>query len=359
MNKKNKNFWLYRFQFLALTVFLSVSYCQVDAQEKEYKIGCIAFYNLENIFDTIDSPDTQDSEFTPTGSKKWDTEKYDKKMHNMANVISQIGNEYIKGGPFAIGVSEVENRGVLEHLVTMPEIAGSNYKVILYESPDYRGIDNGLLYRPEYFTVTSSYPVKFTVPDDQNPYGGKFTSRDVLVVHGIMGGDEIHILVNHWPSKRGGKVSAPLRCSNADLNRAIADSILAKDANAKIIVMGDLNDDPVAKSLVKHLRAKGDETKLEEGDFYNPYYEKYKKGYGSTAYRDAWGLFDQIVVSQGFLGKDRSTYKYWKAANFSADFLKTKSGQYEGYPLRTFDFDTFQNGYSDHFPAYMFLIKEK
>lgn len=360
MNKKNKKI-PYQFVFyILLTIFFSTSYHKTQAQEKEYKISCIGFYNLENFFDTIDSPDTNDAEFTPQGAKKWNTEKYYKKLHNMADVISKIGDEYVKGGPFVIGLAEVENQGVLEDLIKMPELASSHYKIVHYESPDHRGIDVALLYRPEYFTVTSSYPVKFTVPDDQNPYGGKFASRDVLVVHGKLNGDEIHFLVNHWPSKLGGeKISSPLRCANADLDRKIADSILVKNENAKIIMMGDLNDDPVAKSLTKHMRAKGSVDNLGKGDFFNPMYEKYKKGYGTTAYRDAWGLFDQIIVSQGLLGDDRSTYKFWKAMIFNREFITTKSGQYEGYPFRTFDYDSFQNGYSDHFPSYIFLIKNK
>ncbi len=345
--------------FLVATLLFSQA-LNAQPKGKDYKLACVGFYNLENLFDTIDEDGVRDTEFTPTGEKKWTSIKYQKKLGQMSKVISQIGDEYIKGGPYLLGVSEIENKTVLEDLIKMPALEKSNYGIVHYNSPDRRGIDVGLLYRKDFFKVTHSRSVHFTVPDEINPYDDEFRSRDQLCVSGLLNGDPIHIIVNHWPSRRGGeKRSAPLRNAAADVTRSIIDSIRQDDKNAKIIVMGDLNDDPTNNSVTKHLHAKGKKKKLKEGDLYNPMVQKYKKGNGTTAYRDAWSLFDQLMLSQSLLGKDYSTYKLWKTKICKKKFLITKKGKYKGYPKRTFNFDKFQNGYSDHFPVYLFLIKEK
>jgi len=327
----------------------------MKAQKKQYNLSIIAFYNLENLFDTINDPKIKDEEFLPDGDKKWTAEKYHSKLHNMATVISQIGSDYIKGGPMLIGVSEVENKQVLEDLISMPELAKSNYKIIHYDSPDRRGIDVALLYRVEYFKPLSSRKVNLVVPDKPD-----FKTRNQLVVTGELNGEEINVIVNHWPSRYGGeKRSRPLRNAAADLCRSLADSILTANPKAKIVMMGDLNDEPNNISLLKHLRANGDRANLKKGDFYNPMYKKFTKGNGTTAYRDAWSLFDQIIINQNLLSKDKSSFVFWKAKIFKPDFMLQKEGRFKGYPKRTFSFGTFINGYSDHFPVYLLLIREQ
>lgn len=338
---------------ILFAILILFSSSNIFAQTKEYKISTIAFYNLENLFDTIAQPN--DSEFTPDGSNKWNTEKYNKKLNNMAYVISKIGEKDFPGGPVVLGVSEIENITVLQDLVNMPQLKESNYKIVHYDSPDRRGIDVAILYRADFFTVTSSSVQKFYIPE--NP---KFVSRDQLLVSGLLDGEEIHFIVNHWPSRRGGeKRSLPGRVRAAEQGREVIDSLQKINPEAKIIFMGDLNDNPDNVSVTKYLRAKGDKEKLEEGDLYNPMYSKFKKGNGSTAYRDTWSLFDNLVVSQGLLGEDKSTFKYWKAIIFNENFLTQKTGKFAGYPFRTFSGNTFMNGYSDHFPVYLYLIKEK
>ncbi len=344
--------------FLSLTIALSVS-----AQKKDYNVSCVAFYNLENLFDTIDTPDVLDEEFTPNGVKVWNTEKYFQKLNNMATVISQLGDEYVKGGPYVLGVCEIENRSVLEDLINMPQLKGSNYGIVHYDSPDYRGVDVALLYRKDFFTVTSSRSVRLVLPDGLDT-GSKtdereFKTRDQLVVSGKMNSETMHFVVNHWPSRRGGeKRSRPLREAAAATAKSIADSIYKGEADAKIIIMGDLNDDPINTSVKKVIGAKAKQEDVQAQGFFNPMYEKYKKGIGTGAYRDSWGLFDQMLVSHGLLGEDKSNYKFLYAQIYKKPFMIQSGGQFEGYPLRTFVGDNFMDGYSDHFPVYLFLIRD-
>jgi endonuclease/exonuclease/phosphatase family metal-dependent hydrolase len=341
---------------ILLIVSLSLVW-QVFSQnaEKKYKVGCVAFYNLENLFDTIDTPHVRDFEFTPEGPNQWNATRYKKKLADMAFVIKQIGTDVLPIPPAILGVSEIENRMVLEDLVKEPQLAKYNYQVVHYDGPDRRGVDVGLLYMPALFKVTNSQSHRLVHPSDSG-----FLTRDQLMVSGIYDGEPLHVIVNHWPSRRGGeKASRPLRNLAADLTRHIVDSIQALDANAKIIVMGDLNDDPINESVKKHLNATGNLTKLKADQMYNPYYDLYKKGIGSLAYRDKWNNFDQIIVSPSLTGDDKSKYKLYKARIFNKPFLLNTEGRYKGYPFRTFAGGAYAGGYSDHFPVYILLIKEE
>jgi hypothetical protein len=323
-------------------------------QDVKYTVASIGFYNLENLFDTINNVELANSEeFTPQGANKWTSKRYHEKLKNMAFVISEIATDITPDGLVILGVSEIENRGVLEDLVKEDVIKNRNYQVVHYDSPDERGVDVGLLYQPKYFKVTNSRSHTLIMSDTG------FKTRDQLVVSGLLGDEMIHVIVNHWPSRRGGeKASRPGRNAAADLTRSIVDSLLAKDQNAKILVMGDLNDDPVNQSVKDHLRAKGKEEELQPGDMFNPMYRLYKDGIGSLAYKDAWNLFDQVIVSQGLLGPDKSSWKFYNAKIFSKNYMKQKEGAYAGYPLRTFAGGVYMNGYSDHFPVYVNLVKE-
>lgn len=345
--------------FTIKAIFLVVFSCLVfinksNAQEKQYKVATIAFYNLENLFDTLDTPGKNDFEYTPEGENHWDTKKYYSKLHNMAEVISQIGADVTKTAPAVIGVSEIENRAVLEDLVKMPALEKYNYHIVHYESPDRRGIDVALLYQPSIFKVTHTVSARLKIKGMDD-----FFTRDQLVVSGILDGEKIHFIVNHWPSRYGGeKHSRPLRNAAADLTRSLADSIMALDANAKIIIMGDLNDDPNNESLLKHLKAKKDEKSTHPGDLFNTSYPLFQKGIGSLAYRDNWDLFDQMIISYPLIGDDKTTFKHYKTLIFNKDFMKQQEGKYKGYPKRTFAGGVYMNGYSDHLPSYMYLIKE-
>lgn len=328
-----------------------------QAQEKSYNVTCVAFYNLENLFDTINDPNKNDEEFLPEGSNRWTSQKYAEKLSNMATVITQIGDEYIKGGPVCLGVSEVENIVALTDLANEPKMKASGYVPLLIEGPDRRGVDVGFLYRKDFFTLISATSIPLVLADHP-----EFKTRDQLLVKGILLGDTIHIMVNHWPSRYGGeKRSAPMRAAAAKLTRSTTDSIMNVNPNAKIIIMGDLNDNPTNASVFKILNASGDKkTAMDITGLFNPMYNMFKvQGIGSNAYRDSWSLFDQIIVSKGLLGDDKSSLKMFKTLIFNRNFLKQVEGSFAGYPYRTFVGGQYQGGYSDHFPAYMFLIKEK
>jgi len=339
---------------LCLVFFSIILTFTVKSQQKQFKVVSVAFYNLENLFDTLDTPDKNDFEYTPEGPNKWDTKKYNTKLERMSEVIAQIGADITHTPPMVIGVSEIENQQVLEDLVAMPLLKPYNYKVVHYESPDRRGVDVGLLYQSSVLEVvnTTSTTLKMKGMDD-------FFTRDQLVVSGIIDGEKIHFIVNHWPSRSGGeKVSVPKRNAAADLTRSLADSIMREEPNAKIIIMGDLNDDPSNESLLKHLKAKKTIEDTKPGDLYNAVYDLYLKGIGTLAYRDGWNIFDQLIVSYPLINKDETGFRLYKTKVFDKDFLKNESGMYKGYPKRTHAGGVYQAGYSDHFPVYLFLTKE-
>lgn len=339
-----------------ITAILVVSFNSLS-QDKKYQVTCVGFYNLENLFDTIVDPDTTkilQEEFTPHGSYTWGTYKYFNKLENMAKVISEIGTDATPDGAAVLGVSEIENRQVLEDLIKEPALKDRNYKIAHIESPDIRGIDVGLLYQEKYFKIkhTASYTV--SLPD--NPY---YRTRNQLVVTGEMSGEDVTIIVAHWPSRRGGqKASAYKRNAAGALGRRIVDSLFIDNPTAKIIVMGDLNDDPVDPSVKEYLFAGGKINKLAENELYNPFWAHFKKGDCTLAYRDAWNLFDQVIISQSFLNEDQDGYIFHNSYVFRRDYLFQKEGRFAGYPLRTHAGGEYMNGYSDHLPAYIILKKE-
>lgn len=337
-------------------MLLVVLFCATSlfAQKKNFAVYSLAYYNLENLFDIEDDPSNPgDDEFLPQSAYNWTQDKYEKKLTNMAKVLSRIGRENSPLGPAVIGVSEVENRVVLEDLVTQPELKGMNLKIVHEESPDWRGIDVGLLYNPDLFTLENYKAHTFVMKGRPD-----YRTRDHLLVSGWLAGDKIHVIVNHWPSRYGGKKSSVLREAAAASVTLITDSIFAIEEDAKIFIMGDLNDNPDDKSVRKVLNAKKERKDVKSQGWYNPMWKLYYQGVGSLAYQGKWSLFDQIIVSHELLGDDYSTLKYWKAEIFNRDFLIQKEGKNKGYPLRTFSGNTFINGYSDHLPVLVYLLKE-
>jgi len=338
--------------FLIL-IFLFNSAC--SQKEKNHKTVSIGFYNLENLFDTIyDSELLLNEEFTPKSPKQWTSDRYQQKLSNMAYVISNMATGVTPDGIAILGVCEVENRGVLEDLVMEESIKERNYQIIHFDSPDKRGIDVGLLYNPIYFEVTNSKSYYLGLPDDTS-----FFTRDQLIVSGLSDGEKIHIIVNHWPSRRGGmEKSQHKRIAAGDLSRYIVDSLLVLDKDAKIIVMGDMNDDPDDVSVTRHLKAKGNREELKEHELYNPMFPLHTDSIGTLAYRKKWNLFDMVIVSQGLLGESNYEYKYYQAEVFDQPYLRQTEGDYAGYPNRTYAGKYYLGGYSDHFPVYVYLIKE-
>ena len=350
--------------FLVAVLAWSLGTGTVSAQDQQhYKVGLVGFYNLENLFDTIDDPNKQDEEFLPEGVNQWNTEKYLSKLHNMAYAISTIGTDYSDDGLAVLGVSEIENRKVLEDLVKQPEIKDRNYQIVHYDSPDRRGVDVALLYNPKYFKVTGtkSFPTVVYVNnnDGTRVVDTGFITRDQLLVSGIFDGEPMHFIVMHWPSRYGGeKRSLPGRVSAANRCRQTTDSLLADNPNAKVIMMGDFNDYPTNKSITKYLKATGDMKKMKDGEFFNPMYELHRKGYGTNYYNDVPGVLDQTIMTRALLPTGYDTYQFKAAKVHSKEFLKQHGGRYNGFPFRTFGSGVWMDGYSDHFPVYLILLKK-
>ena len=276
----------------------------------------------------------------------------------MAKVISEIGEDITSTSPALIGVSEIENRRVLEDLLNQETLVNKDYGIVHFDSPDRRGIDVALLYQKKLFTPTNYKAYELIIYDDQDRSKRIYT-RDQLLVSGMLDGEKINVIVNHWPSRSGGEErSRPKRIKAAELNKHIIDSLFSEDPYAKIITMGDLNDDPVSPSIKDVLKTKGTRENMKLKELYNPMEDMYKKGMGTLAYRDAWNLFDQIIISAELTKKDYTSYRFYKAGIFNKNYLATPRGQYKGYPFRSF-VNGYTGGYSDHFPVYIYLIKEK
>ncbi|WP_433779733.1 endonuclease/exonuclease/phosphatase family protein [Flavobacterium anhuiense] len=358
------------FRAFLIVLFFSI---QTQSQSKKYKIHTVAFYNFENLYDTVDDIFTNDDEWTPNGAQHWTTEKYQQKLKNLARVLSEIGTPENSNAPTLIGGAEIENRGVLEDLIKEPKLQSLDLGIIHFDSPDKRGIDVALLYQKKYFRPTSYSNIPLIIYKKEIPQKeetevvddeievkkeskNRVFTRDQLLVSGFLENEEIHIIVNHWPSRSGGeKATSLFREAAGKLNRKIIDSLQRINPQAKVLTMGDFNDGPFNKSIKVGLGAKGIKTEVSEFDVFNPFEELANKGLGTIAYRDSWNIFDQIIMTASFVKTDFSTFNFWKAGIFNRPYLIQNSGAYKGYPLRN---TLSEAGFSDHLPVYVYLIKE-
>lgn len=353
---------------------------QEEAQQgKRYNMYGVMFYNLENLFDTINGNGTYDLEFSPKGARQWDGRKYWSKIHNMAFAISQMKTATTPMGPAIIGVSEIENVTVLQDIVRDPQIKDWRLQIAPYhDSPDRRGVDVGVLYNPRFFRVLNVTNQRLSEEDFARAqiagdperkmdyeWNENFRTRDQMCVVGLLAGDTVAVIVNHWPSRLGGQeASSPKREATGFMCRRTIDSLVnVHGENIGIIFMGDLNDDPMDKACAESV---GGKRNIEEvnapGDMFNPFWNVLAKGVGTLAYRGQWNLFDQIMCSGFFTkyhkSKDKPQLTYLRCEALNRDFLKTQEGDRKGYPLRTYSSGVFLNGYSDHFPTEIFLVKE-
>ncbi len=327
-------------------------------------VRCVAFYNLENLFDTIHDEGKNDYEYLPDGGMKWTAYKYENKVKNMAYAVSQLGTDYDPRGAACIGVAEVENIGCLEDLCAEANSKyGRRLKPILIEGPDRRGVDVGFLYDTVMFRPSrvKGHELKAHYAD-----GGEIKTRLQLLVTGYMMGDgrpeKIHIIVNHWPSRYGGELSSrPGRDTAAMLVKSICDSIYLKEPRAKIVIMGDLNDDPYNHSCKDVLQARKHREEVEPQGYFNTMWQMLDRGIGSLAYNGSWNLFDQIIISEPLLNSklESGSWTYWKAQIFNKPFLTVQEGKDKGTPLRTTKGGVWQNGYGDHYPTMIYLIRKK
>ena len=392
--------------FITITLF---SVGVVFAQKIQVQRAAIAFYNVENLWDTVPSADYIDGtkdvknpafhrsvpldslqylqttevykgewsdelltgkkvvrnqiladDFTANSSKNWNTEKYNQKMANVSKVLSELGRQYTNDNPAIIGLVEVENRQVIADLIKQPALAKSNYGIVHHNSYDARGVDVALIYQKGRFVVTDHYEKEIKVFNDD---GYRSYTRGILVVKGLLDGEKYAFFVNHWPSRRGGEAaSLPKRNAAAAILKKEMDSVKSLDPSTKLFAMGDFNDDPISPSLKNYLKAVGNPKDLnEENHYLNLMYPLYKKGVASLAYQDAPNLFDQIIVSSNLYSPNnelRKDYSIFKAEVFAPAYLVNKEGNYKGYPFRSWNGDQFTGGYSDHFPAFVVLQKE-
>ncbi len=338
--------------FLCLGTLLLLPACA----QQTYNVRTIAFYNVENLFDTKNDTLIFDDDRTPEGKYRWTKERYKKKIGRIARVLSDVGQSTTNTTPDIIGLCEIENRSVLEDLVRHPLLRDHDYGIIHFDAPDRRGIDVALLFKNAAYIPTSFKSHRLLLYDDM---GKRKYTRDQLVVGGVMDQEEVYYIVNHWPSRRGGAArSQPHRVQAALLNKRIIDSIQRMNSMAKIISMGDLNDDPRDDSLKKILKTTGEKDPLDSISLYNPMEHLHKKGIGSLAYRDKWNLFDQFFMTPNLVRDDKQMLSFWKAKVYAPSYLRTRRGRYKGYPFRTYTGTRYMGGYSDHFPVYLFLVKE-
>ena len=366
-----------RIKVLIAVLFAISSNFEASAQEKKYTLRTIAFYNFENLFDTINNPN-MDEEWLPEGLQRWTSSKYKQKLENLSTVLMQIGtNDKQKEAPTLIGGCEIENRNVLEDLVKHPNMARNDYGIVHFDSPDKRGIDVALLYQKKHFKPTSFINIPLIIYRGNNnekekdketeeekadkdkieiAVDNRIYTRDILLVTGFLDGEEINVMVNHWPSRSGGeKKSRPFREAAGRLARKTMDSIYKINPNAKIILMGDLNDGSYNNSVKVGIGAKLKKSEVQKFGVFNPFEQMFKDGNATLFYRDSGDIFDQIMVSETMIKEDKSTYQYWKSGIYNKPFMIQKFGRYAGYPLRHTETEI---GYSDHFPVYVYLVKE-
>lgn len=364
--------------FAALTTLTSFTTGQ-HQQPKRYALYGVAFYNLENLFDTLHDAGKNDYEYLPDGRNKWGKMKYEAKLHNMARVLSELCTDKLPQGPAVIGVSELENHLALEDLLHQPSLAGRGLKYVDVAGPDRRGVECAFIYNPRFFQMERYMHVPYYYAPSgrvDDPLVGFYTdeqgevqaytdlkgdtthiTRGFLVMQGLLAGERMFFIVNHWPSRAAGSEARERAGYQV---RMLKDALMASHPEAKVMIMGDMNDDPADKSMTTALGCKPQADKVKKTtDLFNPWHETlYKRGQGTLLYQGKWNLFDQIVFSGNLLGTDRTSLKFYKHEIFMRDYLFQQEGKYKGSPLRTHAGGVWLNGYSDHLPTYVYLIKE-
>lgn len=306
----------------------------------------IAFYNLENLFDLYNDKHTNDNDFLPTSAKKWTSKRYQNKLRKLSFAISNIGRRETGKHPAIIGLAEVENAKVIEDLIDSKHLDDYDYDYVHYESPDERGIDVALLYDKNAFEVTNSEAFSVPLTDED---GTPDYTRDVLLVSGNLDNQPMHVIVNHWSSRREGTIeSEHKRLASSEQVANIIRALKHENEDAKIVIIGDFNDEPHNNSIVR----------LVEGfNLYNPFETLRSYNRGSVSRFKQWSLFDQVFFTSNYFKSSNDEFEYYKANIFDEDFLKLFNGKYKGTPFRTYVGKKYKGGYSDHFPVYAIFKK--
>ncbi|PIB33432.1 endonuclease [Gaetbulibacter sp. 5U11] len=307
----------------------------------------IAFYNIENLFDIYKDDLTRDTDFNPTSEKRWTIKRYNNKLRKIGYAISNIGRKETNSHPAIIGLAEIENEAVLKDLISSKHLKEYPYQFVHYDSKDERGIDVAFIYDTTKFKVTNSESFTFSFNEAD---GSPDYTRDILLVSGLFLDEPVHFLVNHWPSRRTGDIETEYKRITASSNlQAIVGTLKENITNAKIIIMGDFNDDPASNSIEQLVANQG---------LFNPMETLLSIDRGTTSHNFEWNLFDQIIITHNFLERQSNTLRFVKADIYDADFLKQMDGKYKGTPYRTYVGKRYKGGYSDHFPVYMILNKK-
>ncbi|MBO6605205.1 endonuclease/exonuclease/phosphatase family protein [Psychroserpens sp.] len=313
-------------------------------QKTLLSVYTIAFYNLENLFDIYNDATKFDDDFLPRSEKQWTKKRYDKKVLKLGEVIAKIGCDESKTNPSIIGLAEVENKNVIRDLIESHHLSHCNYDFVHYNSQDERGIDVALLYDKNVFEVKNSKTYAIYLEDE---IGDRDYTRDILLVSGKLHSEMIHCIVNHWPSRREGeKESNYKRLKAAHKVIEIIKEVRSTDQDAKILVMGDFNDNP-GNDSIKFL--------AEQGRLYNPMETLLSYSRGTLNHNFQWNLFDQILFTTNFFETEDNTLKFDEANIFDEKFLTQYKGKFKGQPFRTFVGRKYKGGYSDHFPVYLHL----
>ena len=344
--------------FFFAVIGVLLTFLPASAQKK-YSVYGVGFYNQENLFDTCHDEGKRDYDFLPTGSYKWNAMKYNHKLNNMSRALADMGTDVLPNiGCAIIGLAEVENSKALDDLIAQPALSARNYQYVHIEGPDRRGIDCALLYNPSLFSVKNTRLVPYVQKLKKD---SAFYTRGFLTVSGTLADENVAVIVCHLPSRFSESFYREL---GAEQVKAIKDSLLNDDPNCKVFIMGDMNDDPIDKSMAGILKGKGNIKDVNEGDMYNPWYNiLVKEGVGTLLYQGSWNLFDQILLTPNLLNKDDkkdfSSLKFWKNQIFKRDYLFQTEGKYKGSPKRTTAGGVWLDGYSDHLPVVIYLVKEQ
>lgn len=333
-----------------IIVFLFLFSIQSFSQKNTDNIS-ILFYNVENLFDTKNDPQTEDDEFTPDGDRHWTYKRLNNKLLNISKVILSSSGWEI---PTIVALCEIENRDLLEQLVTSTPLKSYPYKIIHKESPDHRGIDVAFLYNSKEFV-----PVNYKCYPLKNRSGSIIKTREILYVSGVVNNfDTIHFFVNHWPSRYSGVLETkPQRNAAAKLLRQQVDNLFEQYHSPKIVILGDFNDNPTDQSLSKILNAKELNIDAVDNGLYNLSYNWGGGENGTLKYQSQWSVFDQIIVSGSLLNATSGLVaKPENAIIINRPFLYEKDEKYGGLkPKRTYYGYSYQGGFSDHFPVLLRL----
>jgi endonuclease/exonuclease/phosphatase family metal-dependent hydrolase len=318
--------------------------------QKNVKSFLVVSYNVENLFDTINSPGFDDDEFTPSGEKAWTYDRYEKKLNDLARVVMSIPGKELPG---LIGLSEIENRKVLEDLASQRGLKKGDYKIVHEDGRDPRGIECALLYRPDLFKYKSHEYVPIADPVDP-----EYIYRDILHVQGKgPDGSSLHIFVNHWKSRSGGELETERqRMFSAITLRKQMDLLMARESDFKVILMGDFNDEPTNRSLTNGLSALNKRRNIQMGDYYNLFYDLHNiEGKGSYNYKGNWNMLDQMIVSYNLLDQQKGlSTSYDGGKILKEEWMLYVSEKYgENLPSATYGGPEYFGGPSDHLPLYV------